>query len=90
MAQWVKRLTLDLSSGLDLLVCEIKPHFGLYNDSVEPAWDSLSLGPYPAHAHACTFSLSFSLKINKHSKNNNCPTGWTGYLNSDLISPRTA
>ena len=30
-AQWVKRLTLDLSSGLDLRVsCEFGPHVGLH------------------------------------------------------------
>ena len=38
----VKHLTLDLSSGHDLLVHRIEPHFGLCADSEEPAWDSLS------------------------------------------------
>ena len=42
MAQSVKRLTLDLSSGHDLVVHEFKPHVGLWADSAEPAWDSLS------------------------------------------------
>ena len=30
VAQSVKHLTLDLSSGLDLRVCELKPHVGLH------------------------------------------------------------
>ena len=42
MAQLVKCLTLDFSSGHDLMVCEFKPHIGLCADSVAPAWDSLS------------------------------------------------
>ena len=40
---WVKRLTLDLSSGHDLIVHGIEPHVRLCTDSMEPAWDSLSL-----------------------------------------------
>ena len=42
---WLSRLSirLDLSSGHGLAVHEFKPHVGLCNDSVEPAWDSLSL-----------------------------------------------
>ena len=43
MAQLVKHLTLDFSSGNDLtVICEIQTHIGLCTDSVEPAWDSLS------------------------------------------------
>ena len=42
----VKRQTLDFGSGHDLTVCEIEPHIGLCADSVEPAWDSLSLCPF--------------------------------------------
>ena len=38
----VKRQTLDLGSGHDLVICEIKPRAGLCADSAEPAWDSLS------------------------------------------------
>ena len=56
MAQSVKHPTLDFSSSHDLLVCEIKPYVGLCANSVESAWDSLSLSP------------SLSLKINKHLK----------------------
>ena len=42
MTQLVKHLTLDFSSGYNLMVCGIKPHFGLFADSSEPAWNSLS------------------------------------------------
>ena len=42
VAQLVKRLTLDLSSGLDLTVPGIKPHIRLCADSAEPAWDFVS------------------------------------------------
>ena len=42
MAQLVKQLTLDFSSGQDLTVHEIKPCVGLCADSVESVWVSLS------------------------------------------------
>ena len=42
MAQSVKRLTPDLSSGHDLTVHGLEPLTGLRVDSVESAWDSLS------------------------------------------------
>ena len=42
MAQSAKHLTLDFSSGLDLMVREIEPCIERCTDSVEPAWDSLS------------------------------------------------
>ena len=42
VAQLVKRPTLDLSSGHDLLVPKIELHNGLCFDSMESAWDSLS------------------------------------------------
>ena len=42
MAQLVKHLTLDFSSGHGLIVCEFEPHVQLCADSEEPAWDSLS------------------------------------------------
>ena len=61
VAQWVKRLTLDLDSGHDLMVHEVKPHIGLCADTTKPAWDSLSL-PSPS------LSLSLSLKINTLKK----------------------
>ena len=43
MAQLVEHLTLDFSSTHDLMVHEIEPWVGLYVDSAEPDWDSLSL-----------------------------------------------
>ena len=43
MAQSVKHLTLDIGSAHDLTVCETEPHVGLCSDSMEPAWDSVSL-----------------------------------------------
>ena len=52
----VKRPTLDLGSGHDLVVCGIEPRVGLCADSAEPVWDSLSAPPQPA------LSLSLSLK----------------------------
>ena len=45
VAQLAKGLTLgilDLGSGHDPSVHGIEPHIGLYADSAEPAWDSLS------------------------------------------------
>ena len=42
-AQSVKRLTLDFGSGHDLMVCKFEPHIRLYTDSMQSAWDSLSL-----------------------------------------------
>ena len=54
MSQLVeRRLTLGFGSGHDLVVREIRPHVGLCADSVEPAWDSLSL--------CLSVSLSLSL-----------------------------
>ena len=60
MAQSVKCPTFDLGSGHDLTACEIEPQVGLNADSMEPAWDPLSLVlcPSPAHAHAQVRSLS--------------------------------
>ena len=43
MAQAVKHPTLDFGLGHDLVVREFKSQVGLCADSVEPAWDSLSL-----------------------------------------------
>ena len=60
VAQSVKRLTLDLSSGHDLTVREFNPRLRLCTASVEPAWSSLSLSLCPSVIHA----LSLSLKIN--------------------------
>ena len=61
VAQSVKHVTLDLSSGYDLTVCEFKPRMGLRADGAEPAWDSLSLSlPLPG---LCTCSLKINKKI---------------------------
>ena len=39
----VKPLTFDFGSGHDLTVGEFESYIGIYADSMEPAWDSLSL-----------------------------------------------
>ena len=57
MAQLVKELTLDFSSGHGLSVHEIKPHIRLSADGAELTWDSLSL--------PLSLPLSLSLKISK-------------------------
>ena len=57
---WVAQ-TLDFGSGPDLTVREFQPRVWLCADSVEPAWDSLSLSLCPSPARA----LSLSLKINQ-------------------------
>ena len=46
MAESVKGLTLGFGSAHHLTFCEFKPCVGLHADSVETAWDSLSL-PLP-------------------------------------------
>ena len=43
VAQSVKHPTFDFGSSHDLTVCEFKPCLGLCTDSMEPAWDILSL-----------------------------------------------
>ena len=62
MAQSVKPVTLDFSSGYDLTVREFEPHVRFCTNSVEPAWDSL----------LCPLSLTFpahAVSQNKHVKN---------------------
>ena len=61
MAQSIRRLTLDFSSGHDLTVHEFEARIGLWAISVELAWDSLSPSLCPSLAHA----LYLSLRINK-------------------------
>ena len=60
MAQLVKCLPLNHSSGHDLAVCEFKPRTRLCTDGLEPAWDSVSpsLGP----------SLTCALSLKKKKK----------------------
>ena len=50
VAQWVERPTHDWGSGHDITVCEMEPHVRLCAANSEPASDSLSLCPSPAHA----------------------------------------
>ena len=53
VVQSVKHLTLDLSSGQDLMVHEFEPRIRLCADGAEPTWDppsSLSLSPPPPHS----------------------------------------
>ena len=57
MAQQLKHLTLDLSSGRDLTIHELEPRVGLYAVSAEPAWDALSL--------CLSLPLACSLFLNK-------------------------
>ena len=61
MAQPVKRLTLDFSSGHDLVICEYKPPIGLHSGSVEPVLDSLS----PSLSAPLQLTVTLSLKVNK-------------------------
>ena len=42
VAQSIKHLTLDFSSGHDLVVRVFKPLVWLHTDGAEPAWDSFS------------------------------------------------
>ena len=48
MAQSVERLTLDFSSGHDLMDHGIEPQVGLHAANMKPAWDSPSFSlPLP-------------------------------------------
>ena len=60
VARSIKWATLGFGSGHDLQVREFRPCVGLSADSMEPAWDSLSL-------FLCC-SPSLPLKINKKRK----------------------
>ena len=67
MAQSVKRPTLDLGSGHDLMVCGFKPCVSLCAHSMELAWDSLSvsLSAPPPLIPPCSLSLKINNKINR-------------------------
>ena len=69
MAQSVKDLTPNLSSGHNLMVHEFEPYIGLCTESKEPAWDSLSLflsaPPLLRCSHAISVPLSLKKKIPK-------------------------
>ena len=69
MAQLIKRLTLDFSSGRDLAVCGNRHFVGLCADSVESACDSLCLSLPLPHSLTLCLCLSLSLKINKLKEN---------------------
>ena len=56
MAQLVKVLTLDFSSGHDHMICEIELRVGLCTDNMEPAWNYLS--PSLSAPYLLTLSLS--------------------------------
>ena len=43
LPQQVELPSLDFGSGHDLTVCGFEPHIGLCTDSMETAWDSVSL-----------------------------------------------
>ena len=60
VAQSVKHLTLDFSSGHDLTVHEFEPHIRLCTDSVGPASDSVSPSLCPSLTQAVSLSLSLS------------------------------
>ena len=55
VAQSVKLLTLGFSSGHDLMIGGVKPHFRLCADKAKPCGDSLFL---PSLAHVCISALS--------------------------------
>ena len=60
--EWLSQFkctTLDSNSDHNLTICEFEPCVGLCAESVEPAWDSLSLSAPPQ------LVCLLSLKINK-------------------------
>ena len=69
MDKLVKCPTFDFSLGHALTVHEFEHRIGLYADSAEPAWDSVSLPlslPFP---HVLSFSLKINLKKKQQQKN---------------------
>ena len=58
VSQSVKRPTLDLCSGHDLMVHEFEPHVRLCTASAEPPWDPLSSSLCPSPACALSRSRS--------------------------------
>ena len=55
---------LNFSSGYHVSVCEIKPHVRLCANSVEPAWDSLSLSLCTPSTHSLSQSRLFNFFCN--------------------------
>ena len=65
MAPLAGRPTHDFGPGHGCVVSGFEPRVGLYADSVEPAWGSLSL-PLPcSHPPVCSRSLPLSQKEKK-------------------------
>ena len=60
LTQLVMCPTLDFCSGHDLTIHEFKPLIGLWADSAQTAWDSLS----PSFSAPPLLTFSLSLKIN--------------------------
>ena len=74
-AQSVSRLTLDCSSGHDLLVCGIELPVAFCADRAEPAWDFLSpVSAPPPPVFTCSLSLktNIEIKVKKKKKKNWC------------------
>ena len=67
VAPSVKHPTLGFGSGHDLMVHEFDPHVGLHADTMEPAWNSLSLSLSLLLSAPPLLSHSLSLKINENS-----------------------
>ena len=57
----VKRRTLDVGTGRDLMVCGFELCVGLRADSTEPAWDSFSLPP-------CLSLPAWALSLSQNNK----------------------
>ena len=57
VAQSIEHLTLDFSSGHDLMGREFEPRIGLCADHTEPAWDSFS----PSLSASLLLMLTLSL-----------------------------
>ena len=70
--QSVKTPAHNRGLGHDLLVCEIEPQVRLCADSIQLAWDSVSL------------SLSLKLKTNKLKKEKVGAPGWLSWLSGRL------
>ena len=68
MAQLVERLTLDLGPGQDLTVLEFQPRFGVWADSEESAWGSLSPSVSAPSLRGLTLSKINKLKQKERRK----------------------
>ena len=60
------------------MVCEFEPQVRLCDDSVEPAWDSLSLCPSPAGLQVHTHSFSLKIKLKNFFQVKFCLL-WVGF-----------